>query len=265
VERFRKVARRSKRDKCWARFSKPLFASCFHPRLAGGAQLEVSLPGTTSPVTLDLPSDLDPGTCRVKLRRKMGQLVVTLMQKGSLSDAVERGDLARIETLLQAGCSPEDGSNGKLPPLCLAAAQGSSDIVAALLRAGACLDARTSEEGNAGQTALHVACWNLQASTVRQLLLAGAEADAIDEDDETPLMVAARLGSLELVKMLVQAGANPRRRDANGWVAAGKAAVRGHTQTANYLLPLLGDCLREGDLGGLPLPPKQTQEAFGNS
>eukprot|EP00873_Tetraselmis_striata_P039499 jgi/Tetstr1/459763/TSEL_005116.t1 len=226
--------------------------------VAGGACLEVRLPGMPAPVSMELPPELDPGTCRVKLKRKSGELVVTLLNRVALLQAVDTGNAAKVELLLWAGASPEGGGDaGEEPPLCRAAALGASDVIAALLRAGAGLEARTSEEENAGQTPLHVACWNVQAAAVKQLLDAGADVNAGDEDAETPLMVAARLGSLPIVDTLLAAGADSRRRDDNGWLAVGKAAVRSHGEVANRLLQLLGDDLQEGDLGGLPVPAQQ--------
>ena len=69
---------------------------------------------------------------------------------------------------------------------------------------------------------------------VRRLLDCGASVDGIsttdDEDDETSLVLAARGGHLDVLKPLLERGANP-----NG---------------DSYVSPLEGACRREG--GGRP-------------
>ncbi|KAI2003181.1 hypothetical protein LOZ51_000255 [Ophidiomyces ophidiicola] len=53
----------------------------------------------------------------------------------------------------------------------------------------------------------------------------------------TPLILAAASGNLEVVKILLEAGANRTVLDSKGWTAQEHAAFRGHLYTANFLGP----------------------------
>ena len=55
--------------------------------------------------------------------------------------------------------------------------------------------------------ALFAACRNGQAREVRRLLSGGADVDCVDEEGSTPLMAASANGHVEVVDMLLAAGA----------------------------------------------------------
>jgi ankyrin repeat protein len=58
------------------------------------------------------------------------------------------------------------------------------------------------------------------ADVAQVLLDAGAVVDATDELGVTPLMRAAGTGGIEVVKLLLQQGANPKKKSKNGMTAA---------------------------------------------
>jgi ankyrin repeat protein len=58
---------------------------------------------------------------------------------------------------------------------------------------------------------------------VSALLQGGADANARDAEEMTPLMVAASLGHLEIVETLVEQGANVNAKNTLGWTALMKA------------------------------------------
>ena len=58
-----------------------------------------------------------------------------------------------------------------------------------------------------GRTVLHEACITGEVGKVRALLQAGADIDATDEYEQTPLMYAFRMGHEAVILMLYKAGA----------------------------------------------------------
>ncbi|WP_428264346.1 ankyrin repeat domain-containing protein [Haliangium sp.] len=87
---------------------------------------------------------------------------------------------------------------------------------------------------------LYAAARSGHADVVRVLLEAGAEVERGDYDGTTPLMVAAESGSMETVEVLVGAGA-----DVNRWIGGGNplsnAALGGHRAVYEFLAPLTDD------------------------
>ena len=59
---------------------------------------------------------------------------------------------------------------------------------------------------------VHIATLNNHADCVRLLIKAGSKVNQCDNDGWTPLMAAAAFAEHKLVKMLLEAGANPTRR-----------------------------------------------------
>ena len=90
-------------------------------------------------------------------------------------------------------------------PLTTAIETGVPEIVTALLNAGANLE-------GPGDPPLHFAAQEGDLDMVRALIEAGAEVDLRDEDTLTPLHFAAMYGHAEVVEYLVSAGADPNAR-----------------------------------------------------
>jgi hypothetical protein len=99
-------------------------------------------------------------------------------------------------------------------PLIEAVRSRQPDVVDALLRQGAAVDARDS----LGTTALQMAitAFKSNPAIVRRLLDAGADANVADVTGATPLMVAAVSNNAPVVRVLLKKGADPCRRDNKG-------------------------------------------------
>lgn len=100
-------------------------------------------------------------------------------------------------------------------------------------------------------TLLHWAAINNRREIIQYLLSKGARVDAVGgELQSTPLQWAARQGHLEAAVLLLRAGAEPGRRDAEGCAALHLAAQFGHTAVAAYLVAR-GVPPDEPDAGGM--------------
>jgi ankyrin repeat protein len=92
-------------------------------------------------------------------------------------------------------------------------------------------------------TALHVAAENGDAKKVNELIRAmrsrdrKVELNRLDREGYSPLAYAARVGSIESVRLLVAAGAEvDRLDDYGGWTPLLHAASGGHAAVVRYLL-----------------------------
>ena len=95
---------------------------------------------------------------------------------------------------------PDDGQTA----LILAAEAGRTEVIAALLAAGAAVD----KVNNQGITPLLMAAQEGLAEIVATLLAAGAEVDKTDSNEITPLWWAAQNGHMTTAQALLSAGAD---------------------------------------------------------
>jgi ankyrin repeat protein len=169
-----------------------------------------------------------------------------------LTLAIGAGNAALTRWLLDSGADAARPDRAGEPPLAQAARMGSAAVIAALLERGATVDARDADYG---QTALMVAARDGHREAARLLLDAGADVDAATTAEEVPrfvppsesppglsrgvgivragwpedrgkrfpaggsktaLLYAAREGHLDVVRLLVERGANLEQADGNG-------------------------------------------------
>ena len=76
---------------------------------------------------------------------------------------------------------------------------------------------------------------------VKGAISAGEDVNQIGAGARTPLIEAARLGNVELVGLLLEAGAEPMLKDAEQESAVLKAAANGHHDVCALLLPHASD------------------------
>jgi uncharacterized protein len=142
-----------------------------------------------------------------------------------LIDAVKRGDLQAVRTLVARGAAVIGGEADGTTALHWAVRSGQLEIARALVKAGAPVNVATRY----GVTPLALAAEIGDLPLVDMLAGAGANVNAANPDGETVLMVAARTGRLEVVDRLLTRGADVKARESyRGETALMRAAGEGH-------------------------------------
>ncbi len=100
----------------------------------------------------------------------------------SLHEAARKGDLERVQKMIQAEGGADQADDKGRTPLMAAAQSGNPEVISALLGSGASLDS----EDRSGRTALEHAYENENFETFRKLLEAGARHDFIRNLPQSP-------------------------------------------------------------------------------
>jgi ankyrin repeat protein len=145
--------------------------------------------------------------------------------------AVGRGDLAEVRALLKRGADPNARNGLTFVPLFIASAMGQTDMIEALLQAGAKVDA-TSPYG----TALTFATQSGIPPVYDLLLAHGAGIDPVRADGETVLMYASRAGAVPIVADLVKRKVSLNAKDNDGATALSWAARDGQAEVGRLLI-----------------------------
>jgi ankyrin repeat protein len=130
-----------------------------------------------------------------------------------LARACENADPVLVERLLAAGADPNAGQTSGLTPLMIAARTGNVRVAKGLIVRGADVNRSTVATR---ATALMWAVSEPHPEIVRTLIEAGADVRTSSAKGFTPLMFAARNGDIEMGKILIEAGARVNDRGSEG-------------------------------------------------
>jgi len=144
-------------------------------------------------------------------------------------DAVVTDRSGAVRDMLARGMDPNTVDPNGDPVLLIAARSGWETTLDLLLNAGAKVDA----PNRFGDRPLAVAALNGKLNIVKKLHARGAE---LNPPGWTPLIYAATSNQLEVMRYLIDAGANVNAESANGTTALMMASRGGHTEAVELLL-----------------------------
>eukprot|EP00439_Symbiodinium_sp_Y106_P001201 s1725_g1.t1 len=169
------------------------------------------------------------------------------LSKAELANRPQRR--VEVEQLLRQNADPSAPNRFRGTALISAAEEGLQEVVKAMVKAGAQLEAR-DERGN---TALLSAAYFGHLKVVGVMVKAGARLEARDEDGATALTIASFSGHLEVVEALVKAGAQLEAHNDRGRTALMTASYTGHLKVVEVLVKAGAQLEACNDIGNTAL------------
>ena len=189
-----------------------------------------------------------PVVAAVVLAAAVFATFVSASGDGPLAKAVKAGDLAAVRALVASGADVNARSGDGSTPLLWAAHGSDDDSARALIAAGA----RVDEANDYGITPLLQASRAGDAAMVDLLLQAGADPARAHPDGSTPVMAAARAGSVPAVRLLLVEGADVHAADVFQHATALMwASAEGHLEVVDLLLEAGADPNRQAHVNPL--------------
>jgi ankyrin repeat protein len=128
----------------------------------------------------------------------------------SVADAASNGDIDAVRLLLKSGADVNTAQGDGMTALHWAAERGDAAMAEVLLAAGANVRATTRL---GGYTPLHLAAQRGNGRLVAALLAARADPNLATATGATPLMMAAKAGSVESATRLIELGADVNAKE----------------------------------------------------
>ena len=161
--------------------------------------------------------------------------------------ASEKGHLDVVKELIAHRADINKGTDAGVTPLSAASLNGHVKVVNELLNNKASVDQADNKDGS---TPLHLASWYDYVDIVRALVEEGADVNIKDRYGDTPLHIASSEGFLDVVKALFQGGANINLSNNDEDTPMSRAASRGHVEVVRYLMKMGAD-IDEADINDL--------------
>ncbi|XP_038133002.1 histone-lysine N-methyltransferase EHMT2 [Cyprinodon tularosa] len=186
------------------------------------------------------PSALPPGPSRAALQKailtqEMERRKKLRFHPRQLYPAAKQGEVQRVLLMLMEGIDPtyQSESQNRRSALHAAAQRGLLEVCYMLIQAGAQVDAKDKDL----RTPLLEAVINNHVDVARYLIQNGACVYHVEEDGYTGLHHAAKLGNLEIVNMLLETGqVDVNAQDNGGWTPIIWAAEHKHVEVIKSLL-----------------------------
>ena len=155
--------------------------------------------------------------------------------KTPLSKAVEKGDIRVVALLLKNGANPSITDQDGILPLSKAVASSNLPIAKILLKKSKQGNADANWKNAIGEPIVQAAIRTKNPGMVQLLLNYGAQANALNYFDNSSLHIAAELGEVEIVKMLLNQGVDNTLENMMGETAYDLAKAQNHQQVLSTM------------------------------
>ena len=180
----------------------------------------------------------DPAVCQVFIDAGADIETKDDMGRSPLHWSCRSGALAVVKMLAEAGAGVCGRCNFGNTCLIHAAFFGHTETVRYLVGLEGLQGVKVNHKADDDWSALSGAVRQKHADVVKVLIDAGADIETRNKDLWTPLLLSSQNGGLRIVKMLVEAGAGVSATQRGGSTSLMIAAVFGHTETVRYLVGL---------------------------
>lgn len=155
--------------------------------------------------------------------------------------ASDKGYFEIVQYLLDKGAPVTPVGTDQDTPLGEACYRGRLQTVKLLLERGSAAEEIINARNMYGSTALLLAAENGHFDVVKLLVEAGADIDIPTNYGSTPLLYGANCGNMNIVKLLVERGAKMLTVNDGGYTMVGTCVVEGELEILKYLFEARGD------------------------
>ncbi|MBP0030443.1 ankyrin repeat domain-containing protein [Roseofilum sp. Guam] len=168
------------------------------------------------------------------------QSLKKMPEKSVLFEAIEAGDSRTVQSLIKSGVDLSQKALNGCSPMQVAVALGHLEVAQTLLSAGAEIDCLNEHIfGRAVHyQRLDIICFLIEMGIDVNLRF-------IEDEERTALIEATAVGNIDIVKKLVESGADVNAISRQNEYALMNAASKGCQEICNYLAPLTSPELRK--------------------
>ncbi|XP_064402664.1 uncharacterized protein LOC135348400 isoform X9 [Halichondria panicea] len=161
-------------------------------------------------------------------------LLINMAEQDPLHLACKIGHYQTVEALLNHGYNVNGTDDKGITPLVYACGYRHTDIAILLLSRGS--RAQVNMQDNDGWSALNVASQNRHSDVVKVLIEKGAQVNIQLNDGRSALMIASQYGHSDVVKILIEKGAQVNIQLNDGRSALMIASQNGHSDVVKILI-----------------------------
>jgi pectate lyase len=182
------------------------------------------------------------------------------IDESSIHMAACAGDLPRVKEFIEKGTAVDANDEAGWTALVWAVSAGQTEVAEFLIKNNADVNIRYDRQR---QSLLHLAARSDAVRLVELLITKGADVNAKDQLEATPLFVAASAGHLQVVDLLISKGADVNATNRMRQTPLHWACLRGNKELAELLIAKGADANAKDGRGQTPLDIAQRRGGTG--